>query len=188
MTPRPYFGGPCVHTVRVALRWVEPTVWRTLTVPAETKLPRLNRMLEAVMGWEGYHFHVFEIGDLRFGSPDEDDSQRIDERKITVDQVLPRVGSTLCWAYDFGDSWQHDVTVEAIDEPASDIHYPICTDGAQACPPEDCGGVTGYYELRMVLANPDHLEYEHLSGWAPDGFDPEAFDQIAVNRRLRRVR
>ncbi len=188
MTARPYFGGPGVHTVRVALRWVEPIVWRRLTVPSETKLPRFNRMLEAVMGWEGYHLHMFEVGVLRFGPPDEDDSQRIDERKITIDQTLPRVDSALCWAYDFGDSWQHDVTVESIDEPVADVRYPICTDGAHACPPEDCGGVSGYDELRLVLADPDHPEHGHLADWVPDGFDSEGLDLVAANQRLRRVR
>jgi len=67
-------------------------VWR-FVLPSETKLPKFNRMLEAVMGWEGYHLHMFEIADLRIGLPDEDDDDVIDERRITVKQMLPRRGS-----------------------------------------------------------------------------------------------
>ena len=67
--PRPYFGGPSVHTLRIELLHVEPTVWRRFIVPSETKLPKFNRMLQAAMGWEGYHLHMFEIADLRIGLP-----------------------------------------------------------------------------------------------------------------------
>lgn len=30
------------------------------------------------------------------------------------------------------------------------IKYPICIDGKNACPPEDCGGVDGYYSVIEV--------------------------------------
>jgi hypothetical protein len=188
VTPRPYIWGPSVHTLRVELLRVEPVVWRRFVVPSETKLPRFNRMLEAVMGWQGYHLHMFEIADLRIGAPDEDDDDVIDERRITVKQLLPRVESRLRWAYDFGDNWQHDVVVEAIEEPLVGGRYPMCTAGERACPPEDCGGVGGYEELREVLADPEHDEYEHLRTWAGVGFDPDAFDQMAATKRLRSVR
>lgn len=177
-----------MHTLRIELVGVEPLVWRRLVVPSETKLPRLNRLLEAVMGWEGYHLHMFEIGDLHFGALDEDDDDVIDERRITVRQLLPRVGSQLRWVYDFGDNWNHDVIVDTIEESSAGARAPMCTAGAQACPPEDCGGVGGYGELRAVLADPAHEEYEHLRAWAGAGFDADAFDAAAVTRRLRRVR
>lgn len=187
VAPR-YIWGPSVHTLRVELLRVEPLVWRRFVVPSETKLPKFNRMLEAVMGWEGYHLHMFEIADLRIGTPDEDDDDVIDERRITVKQLLPRAGSQVRWAYDFGDNWQHDVVVEAIEEPSSDVRYPMCTAGERACPPEDCGGVGGYEDLREALADPEHCEHEWLREWAGVGFDPDAFDQVAVTKRLRRVR
>ena len=67
------------------------------------------------MGWEGYHLHLFDVGGLLFGAPDEDADYVIDESRRTVKQVLPRVGSSLRWDYDFGDGWEHDVVVEAIE-------------------------------------------------------------------------
>ena len=36
-----------------------------------------------------------------------------------------------------------------------------------------------------ALADPKDPELEELVEWAPDGFDPEAFDLVAANRRLR---
>lgn len=46
-------------------------------------------------------------------------------------------------------------------------------------------GVPGYERLLAALANPTDPEHDELIQWAPDGFDPEAFDLVAANRRLR---
>jgi hypothetical protein len=177
--------GPSVHALRVSLRDVEPTVWRRIAVPSETKLPRFARMLEAVMGWDGYHLHSFSVAGLRFGEPDEDDDDVIDERRVTVKQILPSLGSALQWDYDFGDGWEHDVVVEGIEEPSPSVRYPVCLDGSRACPPQDCGGASGYAELLEVLANPMHEEHEHMRGWAPEGVDAAHFDVVVANQRLR---
>lgn len=103
-------------------------------------------------------------------------------------QVLPRDGATLVWQCDFGDSWDHTVTVEARNEPDPAARYPQVLDGARACPPEDCGGTNGYAELLETLADPSHPEHDHMIQWAPDGFDPEAFDVHAHDAAVRKVR
>lgn len=83
------------------------------------------------MGWEGSHLHDFQIADgVTFAGPDLDSDHVIDERKVTLKQILPRDGSTLVWQYDFGDSWNHTVTAEARNEPDPEIRYPQVLDGA----------------------------------------------------------
>lgn len=74
---------------------------------------------------------------------------------------------------------------KAIEATVEGKRYPVCLDGARACPPEDCGGIPGYERLLAALADPKDPEHDELVGWAPDGFDPELFDLIAANRRLR---
>jgi hypothetical protein len=183
-----YFG-PTVYVLHVLLDEVEPPIWRRVVVKEDTKLPTLSKVLEAAMGWEGYHLHDFQVGDgVTFAAPDLDSDYAIDERKVTVKQVLPRVGSSLIWQYDFGDSWHHIVTVEARDEPDSGARYPLVVDGARACPPEDCGGTHGYARLIESLADPSDPEHDDMVQWAPDGFDPEAFDVRAYDAAARAVR
>ena len=177
--------GPTVHVLRVSLRDIEPVVWRRLVVQSEMPLPKLTRALERVMGWEGYHLHMFDVGGILFGDPDEDDDYVINEKAATVKHVLPRVGASLRWDYDFGDGWEHDVVVEAIESPVEGKRYPVCLDGGRACPPEDCGGIPGYERLLGAMADPNDPEHDDLVEWAPDGFDPEVFDLVAANRRLR---
>ncbi len=178
-----------MRVLRLTLEDVEPVVWRRVVVPSETKLPKFNRMLEAAMGWEGYHLHMFRIGDLRFGPPDLDDLGMIDERKITVAQLLPNLGSELMWDYDFGDGWSHHVVVEDGDDPETTGQLrPRCLEGERACPPEDCGGPWGYMDLVQVMADPAHEEHQDLMEWLPPDFDPDAFDPASANRRLHSVR
>jgi hypothetical protein len=45
-----------------------------------------------------------------------------------------------------GDFWQHDIRLERILPLEPRKLYPVCTDGAGDCPPEDCGGSWGYKE------------------------------------------
>lgn len=176
--------GPTVHVLRIQLRHIEPPIWRTFAVASDTKLPKFNRILHAVMGWEGYHLHMFNVAEISFGEKDEDADYVIPERNITVQQILPRPGSALRWDYDFGDGWEHDVVVESIDEPRPEARYPICTGGERACPPEDCGGVPGFADLLEAIGDPAHPEHDELVAWTPDGFDPAVFDMVAANRRL----
>lgn len=177
--------GPTVHVLTVTLRDVKPVVWRRIVVKSQTPLPKVARTLAAAMGWAGYHLHMFDVGGVLFGEPDEDADCVIDERYATVKHVLPREKSKLRWDYDFGDGWEHDVVVEAIESPQEGKRYPLCLDGKRACPPEDCGGVTGYEELLQVLADPSVPEHQHMVSWAPNGFDPAGFDLVAANGRLR---
>jgi len=65
---------------------------------------------------------------------------------------------------------------------------PGCTAGARACPPEDCGGTTGYYHLLVALSDPDHEEHDTILEWVGGKFDPNAFDVVAVDRALKRLR
>ncbi len=66
--------------------------------------------------------------------------------------------------------------------------YPICLAGKGACPPEDCGGVWGYANLREELADPTHEEHEDMLEWMRLGsasdFDPTSFDVDKVNGAL----
>ena len=135
-----------------------------MVVKSETPLPKLARLLENAMGWEGYHLHMFDVAGILFGVPEEDADYVINEKAATVKHVLPRPGTSLRWDYDFGDSWRHDMVVEAIESPVEGKRYPVCLDGARACPPEDCGGVTGYDDLLRALADPSHPEHDHLIG------------------------
>jgi hypothetical protein len=70
---------------------------------------------------------------------------------VRLSGILGRVGSKAIYTYDFGDSWEHGIVLEKRLPVEQNITYPVCTDGQLACPPEDCGGIPGFYDLVEAL-------------------------------------
>lgn len=111
------------------------------------------------------------------------------ESKFNVDTTIGTLinsqAQRIGYLYDFGDSWEHTITVENITEENEAQTYPICIAGERACPPEDCGGVHGYSELMKIRENKAHPEYrERIVEWLGEDYDPEHFDIDEVNRAL----
>lgn len=117
-----------------------------------------------------------------WGEPTDMDGE--DEEAVTLGEVCPKVKSKLIYEYDFGDGWEHTIEVQKIFEPEPGVEYPICLGGKKACPPEDCGGTWGYYELLETIADPDADDHEEVVEWLGGGFDPDAFDLEEVNAIL----
>jgi len=179
-----------IYQIKVTLLGTKPPIWRRLLVPASMTLAKLHDVLQTAMGWAGGHMHEFRTADRHFGIPDPEDRsmgmQVENERSIRLSSVLRSAGTKLIYTYDFGDNWEHAVVLERL-LPAQlslDLEYPICIDGKLAGPPDDCGGIPGYYELIEALADPEHDRHEEISEWISDGFDPQAFSVENVNRML----
>ena len=100
---------------------------------------------------------------------------------------MARKGGRFRYTYDFGDWWEHDIAVEDILVADADKRYPLCVDGAGACPPEDVGGAYGYREFLAALADPGHPEHEAMRGWVGRAFDPTAFDAARATTLVRRL-
>lgn len=111
-----------------------------------------------------------------------------DEREVTLRELCRKVKSKLLYEYDFGDGWEHTVEVQKIYPPELGVHYPVCLAGKRACPPEDCGGVWGYYDMLEALADPKHERHEEVAEWMDADFDPEALDLEGIHESLRRWR
>lgn len=169
--------------ISVALAHIHPLVWRRLVISPDLTLADLHRVIQRAMGWQGYHLHVFDVRGDEYGVPHPgDDPPVLGEGTLTLREALPRVRSSLFYTYDFGDNWEHQVRLEArLPEPAL---TPRCIAGAQACPPEDCGGPPDYVLLLEALADHEHSEHEELTEWIGGDFDPTAFDLDEVNVRL----
>ncbi|MCK4626638.1 MAG: plasmid pRiA4b ORF-3 family protein [Phycisphaerae bacterium] len=121
-----------------------------------------------------------------WGEPTEMEGE--DENAVTLGEVCPKVKSKLIYEYDFGDGWEHVIEVQKIVEPEDGVEYPVCLAGKKACPPEDCGGVWGYYELLETIADHEHEQHEEMLEWLGGEFDPDAFDLEEVNTVLARWR
>jgi hypothetical protein len=176
-----------IYRLKITLREVKPPIWRRVEVPGGISLASLHEILNEAMGWFDGHLHEFTIDGVEYTTPDTDfatETRAEDDGRWRLDTVVTQVGAKFRYDYDFGDGWEHDVVVEAIEAPAAGVTYPRVTAGRRACPPEDCGGPWGYAELLEALADPSHEDHEARSAWVAEDFDPEAFSIAETNAVL----
>ena len=172
---------PTIYQLKVTLRYTKPPIWRRLEVRGDIKLGRLHRILQVAMGWADCHLHQFIVRGRYFGPPNLELGLE-NENRIRLDQVLQKPKDKMIYEYDFGDSWEHNVVLEKVlPFTQGERRYPVVTGGKRACPPEDCGGVGGFYTMLEVLQDPDHPEHEEYSEWLGE-YDQDDFDVAYINR------
>ena len=135
-----------IYRIHVALLNIDPPIWRRIELSSQTTLRQFHRILQIAMGWTNSHLHEFLVGKQRYGIPDltyDEPGEVIVEGKVHLSELLPAARSQISYAYDFGDNWQHAVTLEEIVPAEPGVEYPRVLDGARCCPPEDCGGTSG---------------------------------------------
>jgi Plasmid pRiA4b ORF-3-like protein len=174
--------------VRLDLHGARPPVWRRLELPGDLTLPRLHDVIQAAMGWYDSHLHRFRTGrDHRapyfvthFDLDEGDDGTLEDD--VRLDQLVAEKDDELWYDYDFGDGWDHKLVVEEVlEEPPTTAR---CTAGRRACPPEDCGGLSGYEELAAwvrsgydaALLPGNFDDGAHARDWLPLDWHPDHFD------------
>lgn len=112
----------------------------------------------------------------------------VSDRAVPLSAILKEAGDSLMYEYDFGDGWMHEIRLEEMTEEEKAIFPPVCLDGQRSSPPEDCGGIPGYYELLKVLADKTHPEYKEMRTWVGRSFDPEKVDSDRINASFRSIK
>jgi len=92
------------------------------------------------------------------------------------------------YEYDFGDSRQHLIQVESTMRADNSRSHPLCVAGANACPPEDVGSTSGYFEFMQTISDRSHPKHADMLRWCGGAFDPRGFDLNSVNAALRRLK
>ncbi len=171
-------SGNEIYQIKVTLLRTVPPVWRRLLVPSDITLSNLHDLLQLAMGWTDSHLHEFLFRGQCYGpiGPERGVAEAIDERKVRLNQLLVRVGAKIVYTYDFGDGWEHGIVLEKGLPVDPNMAYPAATGGAGACPPEDCGGIGGFYSLLESLQNPRHPQHEELLELWPLGASADAPD------------
>jgi len=166
------------YQLKVTLRGTRPPIWRRLEVASDLTLGGLHDVLQIAMGWTDSHLHAFVADGVEYGVPDPEWGTRVrDESRVRLTRVLRAPKDRLVYEYDFGDGWEHVVVLEKVLPFDPERHRdPLVTAGRRACPPEDCGGVFGFYRMLDVLGDPLHPEHEDVREWIGGVFDPDAFD------------
>jgi len=175
---------------KITLLGIKPQIWRRIQVPVGYSFWDLHVALQDAMGWLDYHLHAFRFhqsarDQIQIGMPDQfGDLAILPGWEVALTDYFKDPGDVALYEYDFGDGWDHELLLEGILIKEKRLKYPRCIDGERACPPEDCGGVGGYYNLLEILENPEDEEYKAMVEWLkghlknyhpykPDQFDPK---------------
>lgn len=195
-TPKAPSGGVPRYQLKITLKWSKPPIWRRIVVRGDMSLDRLHNLIQIAMGWTNSHMHQFISGsgfartyygrvDPEFGGLGDG---MLNEKRYTVADLVPAAKRKFSYEYDFGDSWEHEIVAEKVLPPDPAFKHPVCLEGANACPPEDCGGIPGYYRLLEILADPKHPEYEEMKDWMGGESSEGEFSMEDVNLAFKRLK
>ena len=144
-----------------------PPVWRRILIPDTFTFRQLHYAIQLAFDWLTEHLYQFQEKPFGqgwcIGEPDGDDDMfslpTMPATEVNVRQFIEANGiNKFVYVYDFGDSWVHEIMVEAINDDK--IKLPRCLDGTGAPPPEDCGGAYGYEDLKQILVKKKPTEEE----------------------------
>jgi hypothetical protein len=180
-----------VYQLKIVLAETRPPIWRRVQVQ-NCNLTKLHTIIQRAMGWYGGHLWAFDIGGEQYGEnpwgESDMDMDMLSSRSIKLSQLVDVGIKKFRYIYDFGDNWEHVVTVEKTLDADPTTKYPRCTAGKRACPPEDCGGPWSYDEFLVAISDPKHKEHKELLEWVGGEFDSEKFDLSEVNQQLAAIR
>ncbi|MCW2134264.1 plasmid pRiA4b ORF-3 family protein [Arthrobacter sp. VKM Ac-2550] len=179
-----------VYQLKIMLRNSKPPIWRRILVPASVRLDELHNIIQASFEWLDYHLHNFRVGDwpgTLYGpvDPEPFGDPEIDERTVSLHEILEAEGEKFVYTYDFGDDWEHVITLEKVLDPSDGDRLPRCTGGRGQAPREDSGGVWGWMDKVDAVNNPGHPDHEEFREWLGlqrgATIDPKEFDVDGVN-------
>jgi hypothetical protein len=175
-----------IYQVRISLSGSEPEIWRSVLVSGNETLGGMHLIIQDAMGWGNDHLHEFITKDATYAEREAALEGARNEDSVCLHDVVARARSSFVYVYDFGDDWRHKITIEKIlERDERFLGNPVCVAGERACPPEDCGGLWGYYEKIDIIRNRKHQDYEDVAEWLGADFDPDHFDLDEINRRLQ---
>lgn len=187
---------PASEVLELEARLLKTEARRVFTIPSHFSLGDLHLALQIAVGWSNYHLHEFIVDGKHYADPEEqeediDSGHRFyDEGNQQVRKIFDRV-STISYVYDYGDYWEHEVTlrrrlpVEESEQPFIDRRVPRLISAKGNCPPEDIGGIGGFEDFLALAKEARKERVQEASeteefAFARD-YDPKAFDLQYAN-------
>lgn len=172
------------YQLRIELRHSKPAIYRDVLVDPATPLPKLHKLIQAAMGWEDMHMYGFAkplknehyyrvAASRRFEKPIDDGwGERANNvARFKLQDLVGQPKDKLLYLYDFGDDWEHAITLKAVLE--TDAPLPHLLKAQCGCPPEDCGGPHGLGYWVSIWHDQNHEDHDvaldmfgdHEPGW-----------------------
>ena len=201
----------------------DPPVTRLLSLPPNFTFDKVHEVLQIAFNWTDCHNHSFHVWPSDFKgmklngipcTPDllniqsglcfDEEEARVMEEDITLATVYedPRWGgkAAIGYEYDHGDSWIHRFILLGRASPdmnaqinAPEVMKVLCLGGEGHHVAEDCGGLSGWEDLKEAFRKGKKSDPDDTRGWynssclnGGDGkkFDKYSWDVFGINEQL----
>ena len=154
-------------------------------------LKAVHSVIQATMGWLDSHLWEFSANGRKYSMlvpNDADWNERIkDVAKTKLSSLLTIGVREISYVYDMGDNWQHRIIVEKLKPAEPGALYPQFLGGERRCPPEDCGGIPGYYEFLDNIASKQKKKRNAALEWYGGPYYPDEIDEQEIVTTLSRI-
>jgi hypothetical protein len=180
-----------IAILRIELEDIKPLIWRRVSVRTSMKLKAAHDVIQSIMGWLDCHLWEFAANGQGYSMlvpNDADWNERIkDVAKTKLSALLASGVREIGYVYDMGDNWQHRIIVEKLKAAEPGALYPQFLGGERRCPPEDCGGMPGYYEFLNNIASKQNKKRKAALDWYGAPYDPDQIDEQQIIAALDRI-
>ena len=206
-----------IYQFYAELKDYEPKIWRRFQVPENITMARLGYILMTMYEMKANHLFcvtvpirdnvkldetlsgvgsVFPDKSWRFEIGNEElfpgEGEKVfDASTYKMRSILQGCqGEKLTLAYDYGDGWEVEITLESVLEdkelPGRELPRVLAGEGYGII--EDCGGTGGLEQLAAAFRQKSGDDYENYREWlGRDESDLTAFDLDDMNLRLKKV-
>lgn len=106
---------PEIYQLHFLLRNVNPPVWRSILVRCDSTITDLHYILQMAFNWTDAHLHRFVIRGKEYGiDRSKYTAFRTDARQNRLTDYRFRLNERFLYEYDFRDSWQPQIRLEAV--------------------------------------------------------------------------
>ncbi|MEK5078009.1 plasmid pRiA4b ORF-3 family protein [Solibacillus sp. FSL W7-1436] len=172
-------------------------IWRRVLIPANYSFRSLHNLIQIVFDWQNYHLHEFSVArkdnrNLKIVMDDDPDTlefadssadEIVQERFVSLAEIFSQHPEVI-YEYDFGDSWEHIITLEK-SITATSQHAKLI-EGKGERPPEDVGGLHGFNEYLAMINDPNSAEDKDFMEWAASQKERN-FSLAYTNHRLKSI-
>jgi len=184
-------GPDDIAILRIELERIEPLIWRRVSVRTSMNLKAVHSVIQAVMGWLDCHLWEFAANERKYGMLVPNDAiwnERITNVAGTKLAALLTGGvREIGYVYDMGDNWQHRIIVEKFKAAEPGTLYPQFLGGERRCPPEDCGGIPGYYEFLNNIVSKQSKKRKAALDWYGVPYDPDEVGEERIVTSLNGI-
>ena len=184
------------YIIRIELEESNPLIWRRVIMPAGATYRRLHDVIQNVTNFQsgypggGYHLYEFDLPkENRIVTDNEEaymEHQHYIKNKKYYEERLESLPANML---QFEKNHQERLKIEVRKPTGLKIddyyfRYPTLLDGAETAPPEDVGGIHGFYGFLEIYRNPKHPEQRDMKAWADSLYFKE-YDPDWINERLK---